>query len=264
MANKFLFLLFGLLLAASSCSNERTFQKSPLDELIRDMDKVKDFTIILYDMDVDGGFSSTYKHRYKIIREKEDGTPYEELTDWKEVSEAFFELHEQDMGMEIASKTDGVLTKQVAPPGYSKYVGNERYGSWQTDSSGGSFWQFYGQYMFMSSMLGLMAGPVYRNSYMDYRGGYYGQRPYYGPNVNGRPAYGTLSDASKQQNPNFHSRATSNTALKNRVNTIATRSTGGRASGSNVDRTTRSTSRYGTSSSSSSSSRSRSSSRGGK
>ena len=227
-----------------------SFQKSPVDELIRDLDQEKNFTIILYDMDVEGGWPDTYKHKYKIIKEKEDGTPYEELTDWKEVTEGTFSYYENDMGMEIASKVDGKVTKETSPPGYSRYVGNDRYGSWKTDSSGNSFWAFYGQYAFMSSMIGLVAGPVYRTGYYDYYNNYRGRRPYYGTMTNGRYRYGTLSDASRKQNPGFHQRSTTNSALKNRVSNNISRSSGGR--------TSRSSSRY------SSSSMSRSSSSGGK
>jgi len=232
-----------------SCGGS-SFEKSPVDVLIRDMDQEKNFTIILFDMDVEGGWPDTYKHKYKIIKEKEDGTPFEETTDWYEVSERTFSFYENDMGMEIASKTDGKVTKETSPPGYSKYVGNEKYGSWQTNSSGNSFWAFYGQYAFMSSMIGLVAGPVYRTGYYDYYNNYRGRRPYYGSMTNGRSSYGTLSDASRRQNPGFHSRATSNSALKNRVSNSISRSSGGR--------TSRSSSRY------SGSSRSRSSSSGGK
>ncbi len=34
----------------------------------------------------------------------------------------------------------------------SQLVGNPQYGNWQTNSSGGSFWAWYGQYAFFSSM----------------------------------------------------------------------------------------------------------------
>ncbi|WP_020529542.1 hypothetical protein [Flexithrix dorotheae] len=258
---KNLYFAIGLIFFITSCSSSGDFHKSPIDELIKKMDSEKNFTIILYDMDVEGAFlSDTYKHQYKIIKEKADSTqtPYEEITDWYIVDENTFARYENDMGMEVASKNDGVVTKQTAPPGYSRYVGNEKYGHWQTNSSGQSFWSFYGQYAFMSSMMGLMAGPVYRTSYYDYRDNYRGVRPYYGGVTSaGTTRYGTLSDVSRKQNPNFHRRANTNSALKSRVNNSIARSSGGRTSNS---KTSRSDSRY----SSSSSSRSRSFSSGGK
>lgn len=241
----------------SSCGGGE-FKKTPVDELILKMDQDKNFTIILYDMNVEGTFSKDYFHKYKVIREKEDGSPYEEVYDWMEVSEDFFTYHSNDLGMEVASKKDGVVSKQVSPPGYNNYVGNTRYGTWRTDSSGNSFWEFYGKYAFMSSMIGLVAGPVYRSSYYDYYNNYRGVRPYYGSmTTSGSYRYGTFSQASRTQNPSFHQRAQTSSVLKNTVNNKIERSS---------SRTSRSSSRYstGTSSSSSSSSRSRSMSRGGK
>jgi hypothetical protein len=249
MNNTKIGILFTCLLLFSCSSN--SFKKTPVDELIKNLDTEKNFTIILYDMDVEGGWPDKYKHKYKLIKEKEDGIPYEEVTDWYEVSENTFGYYENDMGMEIASKVDGKVTKETSPPGYSRYVGNDKYGNWRNDSSGNSFWAFYGQYAFMSSMMGLVAGPVYRTGYYDYNNNYRGRRPYYGTATNGRTRYGTLSDASRKQNPSFHRRSTTNSALKSRVSNSISRSAGGR--------TGRSTSRYG-----SSSARSRSSSSGGK
>lgn len=234
-------LIISVFLLAACSSKE--FQKSPVDDLIRDMSNIKDYTIILYDMDMDGSFSTTYKHKYKVITEK-DSVPVAKETDWYEVSEDFFYQHEADMGMEVASKTDGKVTKQTAPPGYTKYVGNSSYGSWKTNSNGSSFWAFYGQYAFMSNMMGLMGGPVYRNHYTDYRSNYYGRKPYYG-GTTGKPTYGSYSSTALKSNP----KSRFSSKVQGRVS----------KSGSS---TSRSGSRYGTSSSST---RSRSSSsRGGK
>lgn len=239
----------------SACSGGGDFVKSPVDNMIRDMDSLQNFTIILFDMNVEGSFSKDYFHKYKIIKEKPDGKPYETFTDWVEVSEQAFAEYENDMGMEIAAKTDGTVTKSTAPPGYSRYVGNEQYGRWSSGNNGTSFWEFYGQYAFMSSMIGLVAGPVYRSSYTDYRSNYRGSRPYYGRVTStGSRRYGTLSQAARTQNPQFYQRVSSNSALRSRVNNSISRSSGS-------SRTSRSGSRYG----SGSSSRSRSSSsRGGK
>lgn len=188
-----------------ACSSSKEYVQNPVDTLIKQMDAQEDFTIILYDMAEESGlFSSTYKHMYKVVKPGKDdeGKPESALTDWKEVSKDFFALHESDMGMEIASKAAGKLSKQTAPPGYSNYVGNKQYGQWETRSDGSSFWAFYGQYAFMSSMLGLVAGPIHRSSYTDYNRNYRGtNRPYYGKTSAGKPAYGTYSSAALKQNP---------------------------------------------------------------
>lgn len=272
---KFLSLLAAIALL-TACGGGNEFVKTPLDILIRDMDAIPEYTIMLYDMDVEGTLSETYKHRYKIISQKDTASkPEERITDWYEVPEVFFEQHANDMGMELVSKKDGKVTKEVAPAGYSNYVGNNRYGQWKTHSDGSSFWEFYGQYAFMSSMIGMMSQPIYRNSYYDYRDNYRGYgRPYYGPtDVRGMPSYGTNSQHGQSVNPDFQRRLDTKPSFKDKVNDRVQRSSSsssrvrsGSASrrsdtGAKPGSTSRSSSRYG---SSSSSSRSRSSSRGGK
>lgn len=236
---------FFILLSACllfSCGTSKEFSKTPVDELVQKMDKEQNFTIILYDMDVEGSWSKDYKHKYKIITDTQvnDSTfkPEEKITDWLPVDENFFEMHANDMGMEIVAKTDGKLNKQVAPPGYSNYVGNQKYGNWKTDNSGNSFWAFYGQYAFMSNMIGLMAGPVYRSGYNNYNSSYRGVRPYYGTST---AKYGTFSDANKRANPTFANKMSSNSSFKSKVQSSASRST--------TAKSTRSGSRYSSSSS---------------
>ena len=86
-------------------------------------------------------FSKSYYHRYQIISEI-DNDVSEMTTDWKEVGESEFNKHIDNMGMEIAARdSTGKLTKTVAPPGYNNYVGNPKYGRWES-SGGSSFWAF--------------------------------------------------------------------------------------------------------------------------
>ncbi|MCS7003781.1 MAG: hypothetical protein NZM38_00485 [Cytophagales bacterium] len=187
-----------------SCSSAEQHGKTPLDELIKSLDKEKNFTIILYDMSVEGIFSDVYKHQYKVIIDDGNGNIRQDTTPWYEVPKKFFLLHENDMGMEIASKKDGVVKKQVAPPGYSNYVGNPQYGHWVTKPDGSSFWEFYGQYAMMSHLLGMLATPVPRTHYEDY--GRYREmgRPYYGPTLpDGRPQYGTYSNHPDHQQKRY-------------------------------------------------------------
>lgn len=147
--------------------------------------------------------SKKYKHQYKILYEPLDlkkDTLLQKITDWKVVSDVFFQKHIDNMGMEIATTKEGVLKKTPAPPGFSNYIGNEKYGEWKTNSSGTSFWEFYGQFAFMSSMFNLFSSPVGMNSWGDYRRDYYDRdRPYYGS----RGAnYGTNSTYNKTSQPN--------------------------------------------------------------
>jgi len=281
------FLFLALALSMSSCgsSADEKYMPFPADKIAQSMDSVKNFSVILYDMDVK---DKKYYHKYKVIQQTAeipaatslDSTALadsttspadlgivEKITDWKEVSPSDFDYHSSNMGMEIMSKKEGDLTKVAAPPGYSQYVGNSRYGQWKTNpSTGDSFWAFYGRYMFLNTMFNLMS-PVRYGGYSSYYGGYYGRRPYYGSvNSSGKYRYGTGSAHAAKSNPSFAQRMKSNSALKSRVNNSISRSsaraTGGKRSSvsSSSSRRSRSSSRY----SSGSSSRSRSSSRGGK
>ncbi|MCS6968841.1 MAG: hypothetical protein RMJ44_09005 [Cytophagales bacterium] len=225
MLKRILFLLpLALGLLACSSDSERKFVKTPLDELIRNLDSEKNFTIILYDMDIEDKIGSdVYKHRYKIITMK-DSLPQEQITDWLEVPESFFLEHQNNMGMEIASKVNGKLSKAVAPPGYSQFVGNPQYGQWRTASDGSSFWEFYGKYAMISNVLGLVGSMINRNSYEDYYYNYRGTRPYYGSLPDGRPAYGTYSPHGERANPDFYRRIGSANAFKEKVNSRVMRS----------------------------------------
>lgn len=231
------------------------WEKSPVDDLIKDMSDEQNFTILLYDMDADeSGSSTAYKHQYKILIQRPD-TVLTKETDWLAVSDVFFEQHINDMGMEIASKKDGVVHKETAPAGYSNYVGNPQYGRWR-ERNGTSFWEFYGQYAFLSSMFNLATYPIRRSYWNTYHGGYYGTgRPYYGPSNN---PYGTRSYTSSASGRNSTWGSKSST-FKNNVRSKVSRSAAATrsrsySSGSSYSRTSRSSSR----SSSGSSYRSRS------
>ena len=52
-------------------------------------------------------------NRYKIIKHKGD-SPYDQLSDWIEVDEKFFALHENNLGMTILEKKgEGNISKAV-------------------------------------------------------------------------------------------------------------------------------------------------------
>jgi hypothetical protein len=164
----------------------------------------------------------------------------EEITDWQPVGEDFFNANLDNMGMEIAAKgTDGKVTKGVSPPGYGAYVGNEKYGQW-VQRDGGSFWEFYGKFAMMNAMFNMMAFPVRRSYWNDYRGGYYGTgRGYYGPRgSDGRNTYGTNSryNTTTNKSSTWSSNA-SNNSFKQRVRTSTPQSS---KSGSRYSNTARS------------------------
>lgn len=193
-----LFVFFIVLVYSCSRTCESDYSvpiKSPVDDLIKEMTSVPTFSIILYDMNTEGAIFKEYYHQYRIIKEEQSEEVVEEITDWYPVGEDFFRANMDNMGMEIAAKSaEGKITKGVGPPGYGAYVGNEKYGQW-VQRDGGSFWEFYGKFALMNSIFNMMAYPVRRSYWDDYRGGYYGTgRSYYGPRGNdGRYTYGTDS-----------------------------------------------------------------------
>lgn len=187
-------------LSLTSCGGGEGFIKYPVDDILAKTanDKLP-ISIILYDMDVKG---SRRLNKYKIITNVDDPAKKKEvITQYMRVSRADFAKNYDNMGMEIASKTMGAngtpkISKIPAPPGYSNYVGNEKYGQWKTNNRGESFWSFYGKYMFLSSMFHLATYPVRRSYYSNYRRNYYGRRAYYG-GTGTRRRYGTGSRYSR-------------------------------------------------------------------
>jgi hypothetical protein len=247
-----------LLLLIISCGREqKKYIKSPLDNIITANIDVQDYSVILSDMDYKEA-NDKYYHKYKVILEKANTTESKEddfdikLTDWKEVSPITFEEHQKDLGMTVLSKKAGVLDKKSTPAGYNNYVGNNKYGNWQQQSNGSSFWAFYGQYHFMSSLFYGSSHRYYRNDYYYYRTNHHGRSNYYGRNNN----FGTSTYANK--NSSWASRPSS---FKQKVQSNVKRSSSalkskGYSSSKSYGstQTSRNTNRY----SSSSSSRSRS------
>lgn len=182
-----------------SCGND--FEKNPVDNMIMEMASVPVYSILLHDMNVEGSIFEDYFHQYKVVKISENGEPEESTTPWIEVSEENFSKHIDHLGMEIASKSeDGKVSKIASPPGYSNFVGNPQYGQW-VNSGGSSFWQFYGQYMFLNSMFNLMEFPTRRSHYDTYRRDFYGRKPYYGAGEGGAKIFGTGSTFTRKTNP---------------------------------------------------------------
>lgn len=217
-------LLVLLALTLTSCGED--FQKSPIDNLIRDMSDVPAYSVILHDMNVEGTFFKDYFHQYEIVKITPGNEPEKNLTGWVEVPEELFRKHIDHMGMELVSKgEDGKVSKTPSPPGYSNFVGNQRYGRWET-RNGQSFWHFYGQYMFLNSMFNMATFPVRRSYYDTYRRDYYGRRAYYGPTVSGSRTYGTRGRYTRQaySGSSWNRRSSS---FKDRVRNSVTRSRSG-------------------------------------
>lgn len=225
----YLALLMVILISLPACGG-REYKKNPVDTLIGRLGTDHDYSIILDDMDVDGNFVKSYRHKYRIV-EIIDSVPEETHTDWMEVPEDYFWANENNLGMELAAMQDGDLSKTAAPPGYHNYVGNSRYGRWNTNGRGETFWSFYGKYALLSSLLNMGSRPVYRNDYSDWSGNYRGRRPYYGPMQGGSYKYGTNSAYTRQNKPNFFARRQAKDGFR-RSSSRTTRTSGRSSSGS--------------------------------
>lgn len=167
---------------------------APLDNLRNSMKNVPDWSILLDDMKVEGNFFKSYYHKYTVVTGETKNT-----TDWLEVRQKTYDQYKPYLGMTLWTKSNGKEEAQVAPPGYG-HVGNSRYGRWQTDSSGRSFWVYYGQYRLFSDLMG--GRRIYRDSYDTYSTYRTRGRPYFGRNNE----YGTAGTYTRQQKPSFYKR----------------------------------------------------------
>ena len=170
-----------------SVSKEYTARRA---ELTQDLDSLSvSIDKILIDMMRDGGKPN---HKYRIITDQKSVD-----TDWKQVPEAFYRLHENNLGLTLVSKPAGVFeedaSKVAAPPGYN-YVGNSRYGEWKY-RNGSSYWAFYGRYRFMQDLFWgpRYYSPIYRSDWNGYRRSVRRGRPYYGS----AKQYGTTGSRTK-------------------------------------------------------------------
>jgi hypothetical protein len=197
-----------LLFTACGSSKPKYDGPSPVDLLMRDLGNEKSYSIILHDMQMDES-KGLYQHKYKVFKDI-DKDSVGKVTEWKKTSEIFFAENLDNMGLELASKSeDGKISKLPSPPGFNNRVNNPKYGEWRNDSHGQSFWHFYGQYAFMSAMMHSMhpTPVIYQHTYhhySDYRNNPTTRNaPYYGT---GASRYGTNSPAGQKANPSFFDR----------------------------------------------------------
>jgi hypothetical protein len=219
-------------LAISGCGGT----PSPLQKINQALKDIPTYSVILEDMKEEGDFFPEYFHKYKIVipdSESPEKAPRIASTDWMPVSADFYLARKPFLGMTIFVKKDGKAGGVAAPPGYA-YVGDQRYGRWRTDSSGRSFWEFFGMYALMSHLLG--PRPIYRGDYDRYRSYRGRRRPYFGSAGPGRSQpYGTAGSYTKTSRPTFYqrrmarSRSSFSSKFRNRVGRTRTgfRSRGG-------------------------------------
>lgn len=121
---------------------------------------------------------------------------------WEEADELLAEA----IGMDIYAKAYGDFADQAiesaTPPGLV-YVNDPAAGEWRTDSTGQSFWYYYGMYRFFDDLIGGPYPYYYRSEYdrwnRDYRRS---GKPYYMPNSSGTPRFGGKSPQTQSRFPN--------------------------------------------------------------
>lgn len=126
-------------------------------------------------------------HKYTVIINDK------KTEQWEEVSEETFDKNADNLGMAILTKAYGKYEDEkntiATPPGLD-FVGNPAYGEWKQDSSGNSFFHYYGMY----SLFNDLSGNRYsRDYYNDYDRNYRGSRPYYSG------GYGTNSEETRKK-----------------------------------------------------------------
>jgi hypothetical protein len=204
-------LLILFMLVLSGCGGSG----SPVDAMRRSLDRYPEYSVILNDMNSKGLFFHDYFHRYRVIfpesgQKSGDGEQpkfTQKMTDWVKVNEGTFNKYRDALGMVIlAKKPDGTIDTTPQPPHF-QFVGDPRFGRWETDSKGSNSWAWFATGMVASR---LMEGLFDTRSQVDYRHwqDYNNSRkagsPYYGSkDPQGRPQYGTQGTVTQKSNPGF-------------------------------------------------------------
>lgn len=168
---------------------------------------------------------STYYHKYIII-ENDKKTE----TDFIKVDENTFYSNIDNLGMSILSKPYGYYEsetdKNPTPPGLA-FVDNPKYGEWKTDSSGNSFFHYYGMFALFNDLTG--NNRYSRDYYNDYNRDYRNKKPYYsgGYGTYGERTKSTRFGKSNYSNVNKSKSSYSNKSVKNTGSVSRGRGPGG-------------------------------------
>lgn len=175
----------------------------PLKKIEKSLANVPEYSIILEDMKEEGNFFKEYSHQYRLVQP-------DSVTDkgWFTVPENFYRANENFLGMAIAGRKEGKILESAVPPVYS-YVGDSRYGQWQSDTRG-DVWRFYPTFPLFIP-LGLdRHPPVYRTDFNAYGNSVSRKIPYYGS----ENQYGTNGTFTQKSKPSFFARRMAKESLK--------------------------------------------------
>ncbi len=176
----------------------------------------------------------TYCHKIKVLRNGEPDASARPTSDdacmqyntptevangiyWEEGDELLAEA----IGMDIYAKAYGDFPEEAievaTPPGIS-YVDDSSTGQWRTDSTGNSFWYYYGQYRFFNDIIGGPYPYYYRSEYNTWNRSYrHSGKPYYMPNSSGTPRFGGKSPlvAARFPNSNYNKSGLRDATVRN-------------------------------------------------
>ena len=184
--------------------------ENPINDLRDQYLNEYQYSIILNDMDLEG---NQYKHKYKIMKIKKDGSVSFDYTEWRSVDDYFFELHEPNLGMQILSKNEeGIYNNLATPPGFQFIVGNQKYGAWKRAPnevflSDDEIWKFNEKYIDLNKKLELEQVKVTRAEFDQFNKKYAYNRPFYGQKYHKDSSkYGTYSRHWIIMRPLFYQR----------------------------------------------------------
>jgi len=193
-------LVLTVVLLTGGCGTRST----PIGDIENALKDVSTYSVILEDMKEEGNFFRDYYHKYRIVQDDKANT-----TDWLKVPEDVYRANEALLGMTISGRKDGEDLPAAAPPGY-QYVGDPRYGSWRTDSSGNTFWAFAGG-MALARVLDIgRYPPIYQSDWNAYRSYRSRKSPYFGRSRE----YGTYGTVIQKARPDFYARRMAKEAQK--------------------------------------------------
>lgn len=221
-------------LILASCGGT-SIPPNPINGLMENLSNKGSYTITLDDMDLKG---DQYEHKYKIYQIESDSSVTISYSGRVKVSDDFFMLHENDMGMEVVSKTDnGAINSLISPPGFTNFVGNKNFGEWKEfyldtlsvmiyeDST---FWVFNENHSNLASALGIQGLNISLKEYRTFQEDYLFNRPFYGPKTApDSTKYGTRSPHRVRYYPLFYSRRALHGNFYKRYSSSSTGSRGG-------------------------------------
>jgi len=190
---KFFYIIFTFyVLSFYGCGSDEL----PIKEIQNELKNVPHYSVILNDMKEEGNFFKEYLHQYRVVQPNLSWNK-----EWVEVPEKYYQSTASLLGMALIGKNGNELLTTPFPPSF-QYVGDERYGSWQSDNAGSMLWAFNrGTPLFGELDIDLHP-PIYKKDYSAYTHSKSQKIPFFGLNKQ----YGTSGSFTKKMNPDFFSR----------------------------------------------------------